>query len=132
MLFRSVRDFVYEGRGERNAGLVTQYNQGGTWTDFTISSMTVTNTAQIGSGATIKVFTVAPINIYAGNKVRITVTSKGNNHSLANGEFSVISVLSSTCFTYTATSMGTIATTTSLTATAQYLQSDIRINLPKF
>jgi hypothetical protein len=131
-MLTEVRNFVYEGKGELRS---TKYNQGGTLQDVLVSSMTVTNTTTPGSGATITVYTTKSHAIQVGNVLNVTVTSVGTGHSLAQGQFNVISVPTTTSFTYTVTSTGTITVTSStpLRASIKYLGLETTtIVVPRF
>jgi hypothetical protein len=112
-----IRPFVQAGTAE--TGNVTSYRTS-TFVNLPAATFAVTNTTSVTSGATITVRFAQPHNVASGSIVVVAITSTATNHSFAQGTFFTQTWPTTSSFTYTVTSIGSISTTTSLLGAVGY------------
>ena len=112
-----IRPFVQTGTLE--TGGVTTY-RAATFVNLPAATFSVTNTTSTTSGATITVRFAQPHNVASGSIIVVAITSTGTQHSYAQGTFFAETWPTTSSFTYTVTSIGTISTTTSLLGAVGY------------
>jgi hypothetical protein len=112
-----IRPFVQTGTLE--TGGVTTY-RAASFVNLPAATFSVTNTTSATSGATITVRFAQPHNVASGSIIVVAITSTGTRHSYAQGTFFVETWPTTSSFTYTVTSIGTISTTTSLLGAVGY------------
>jgi hypothetical protein len=112
-----IRPFVQTGTAE--TGGVTTYSAA-TFVNLPAATFAVTNTTSVTSGATITVRFAQPHNVASGSIIVVAITSTGTQHSFAQGTFFAETLPTTSSFTYTVTSIGTISTTTSLLGAVGY------------
>jgi hypothetical protein len=114
---QQIRPFVQAGTAE--TGGVTTY-RASTFVTLPAATFTVTNTTSVTSGATITVRFAKPHGVASGSIIVVAITSTGTRHSYAQGTFFTETLPTTSSFTYTVTSIGTISTTTSLLGSVGY------------
>ena len=112
-----IRPFVQTGTIE--TGNVTTY-RAATFVNLPAATFSVTNTTSTTSGATITVRFAQPHNVASGSIIVVAITSTGTRHSAAQGTFFAETWPTTSSFTYTVTSIGTISTPTSLLGAVGY------------
>jgi hypothetical protein len=112
-----IRPFVLTGTIE--TGNVTTYRTAA-FVNLPAATFAVTNTTSATSGATITVRFAKPHNVASGSVIVVAITSTATNHSFAQGTFFAETWPTTSSFTYTVTSIGTISTTTSLLGAVGY------------
>jgi hypothetical protein len=105
--------------GTAETGNVTSYRTS-TFVNLPAATFAVTNTTSVTSGATITVRFAQPHNVASGSIVVVAITSTATNHSFAQGTFFTQTWPTTSSFTYTVTSIGSISTTTSLLGAVGY------------